>query len=259
MFPNPNLTIVTGFFDIGRDKWTIKHSRSKEKYLVYIKNMMSMDVNMIVFAEKDNMSTFREFRKNKKTYFVESSLQELEMYDCIDRMRYCQTNMRIMDKHPDPTCPEYRFPEYNVIMNSKLGMVEKAINLNPFNTTFFCWMDAGYTHDTKDLTNKKYSPTILYNFPYTVTISQLIPTMYMRRGYRDFFIQHIDVISGGFIFGQKDTLLKFVKIYNNFYRKILFDYGISDDDQYYMALLLRERPTLFNPIFMDWFGSLDLS
>lgn len=256
-----NFTVVTGFFDIGRDKWKTKHARSNETYFRNIKNMMSMDVNLIVFTESKNLKKFKEFRRNKqsKTYFVEMEFSELEMYPYIEQMEKCQKNPIIMSDHPDKTCPEYQLPEYNTIVNSKFGLLSRAVKLNPFKTDFFCWIDAGYTHCTINLENKKYEPTILYNFPYTITFSQLLPTSIMVNGHYPFFIQHIDVVSAGFFFGKSDTILRFQQIYHDYYTRILYEEGISDDEQYYLALLLREQPTLFNPIFMDWFGSLKLT
>jgi len=61
----PKFTVVTGFFDLGRDKWKTKHKRSDEKYFSIIKNMMGMDVNMVIFCEEKNKDRFTNLRKTK--------------------------------------------------------------------------------------------------------------------------------------------------------------------------------------------------
>ena len=253
-------TVVTGFFDINRDKWKTKHKRSNEKYFEYIENLMGLDVNLIIFCESKNVKKFTSFRKGKEkqTVFVIKTFEDLEMYPHIDKMRECQTNPQIMKGHPDPTCPEYKLPEYNVLVNSKFGLLRDAINLNPFKTDFFCWMDAGYTHSTINLKNKKYNPTLLFNYPNKITFSQLAPVSVMAKTHYSFFIQHIDIVSAGFFFGKKEAILDFQKIYHEYYKNILYKESISDDEQFYMALLLREQPELFNPIYMNWFGSLSI-
>ena len=255
-----NFTVVTGFFDINRDKWNTKHQRSTQTYFKYIKNMMGMDVKMLIFIEPKNLETFISFRKGKedKTTFILKNFNQLSMYPHIKKMRVCQTNNNIIKHHPDKNCPELILPEYNVLVNSKFSLLREAAEGNPFKTDFFCWIDAGYTHSTINLKNKKFDPTILYNYHNRITFSQLLPCYYMKQKTHDFYIQHIDVVSAGFIFGKKDILIKFDKIYTDFFIKILNE-GISDDEQFYMALLLRERPELFNPIFMGWFGSLKLT
>ena len=37
-------------------------------------------------------------------------------------------------------------PLYNIVTNSKAGRMERAILLNPFNSDFFIWLDAGMGH-----------------------------------------------------------------------------------------------------------------
>jgi len=255
-----SFTVVTAFFDIGRNEWKTKHRRPDKVYFKNIKNMMGLDVKMVVFTEPKNVQRFSEFRQGKedRTNIIEMEFCDLEMYPYMDQMKKCQNDSKIMTEHPDHTCPEYLYPKYNALVNSKFGILRRAVELNPFNTEFFCWIDAGYTHSTIDLTGMKYEPTILYNYPHTITLSQLYSIKYMDQGYTSFFLQHIDIVSAGFFFGKGDTIMKFQGIYHSFYKKILFEYGISDDEQYYLALLLREQPHLFNPIFMDWFGSLKL-
>jgi len=255
-----NFTVVTGFFDLNRAGWKTKHSRSNDDYFRYISNMLGMDVKIVIFVEPKNMYRFSQFRKGKKekTFLVPYEFKDLEMFPYIHKMRECQTDEKVMRNHPDPSCPEYRLPEYNTLVNSKFALVKKACELNPFQTDYFCWIDAGYTHCTKNLKDKKYDPTLLYDFKDRLTISQLTPIECMKNDYHDFFIQHIDVISAGFFWGERKFLSRFSDIYSSFYKEILFKKGISDDEQYYLALLLRERPDLFNPIFMGWFGSLEI-
>ena len=37
-------------------------------------------------------------------------------------------------------------PVYNVVTNSKAGLMQRAVQLNPFHTRFFIWLDAGMGH-----------------------------------------------------------------------------------------------------------------
>jgi hypothetical protein len=42
-------------------------------------------------------------------------------------------------------CESY-VPEYNILQWSKIHLVNEAMELDPFNTSLFMWLDGGYAH-----------------------------------------------------------------------------------------------------------------
>ena len=53
---------------------------------------------------------------------------------------------------------ECKLPEYNIIQYSKFGWLEDCIELNPFNSEYFFWMDAGLSRFFGRINLKQFFP-----------------------------------------------------------------------------------------------------
>lgn len=251
-------TAVSCFYDIGRSDFPLFHKRETNTYFTYIENVFKIDVPLIIFTEEQFIPRFTEYRKNflDKTIIINLPFSELPMYKYIDRVNEIHSKLD-KEKCPDPIAPEVISPKYCILTNSKVGLVKKAIELNPYHSEYFGWLDAGYGHNKVNYTGRNWFPKTLLEIRDKITISQLRSLDRMVDGHSQFYYQHIDIISAAAFVGHSNFLLMFSSLYETFYKKIL-DEGISDDEQYLLALLAKYHPNIFNLVYKDWFKLIDL-
>jgi len=115
------ITCVSAYFPIVN-----KHGN---KYLEWFKSTLAVNCPYVFFTSKDNVDMIKSFRGSRPTYFVECEIADFYTYKYKDRMA----------THPRH-CPSV---DLNLIWNEKLIMIQKAVALNPFNSDWFKWIDAG--------------------------------------------------------------------------------------------------------------------
>jgi len=106
--------------------------RSENKYIELAKHLLSIDHSKIIFLEQkiiDRLDTY------KNTIFIPFIREDLYFFSCI---------------HTDITIPranqEKDTLEYLLIQINKTEWIKKAIELNPYNTSQFIWIDFGIHH-----------------------------------------------------------------------------------------------------------------
>lgn len=251
-----NFTVVTGFFNIGRENWTTRYSRSIDVYLKYFENFLKFNVNMVIFIEPEYKQFVENIRKtiDKNTTIVNMNIEDLYMYKYLDRIRSIQSSPEYISKHPNPSAPEVCEPMYNIVVLSKMEMMNKATKLVDAN--YFIWLDAGYTHGSVNMSEIKWNPTMLFKHRDKLSIMTLRSMSDASDNPVDFFNQYIDVISGGFFSGSCDIIEKVSTYYYELIDEIFQKYNIVDDDQFYNTMLIKKYPDLFNLIPGSWYGAI---
>jgi hypothetical protein len=131
------VTIVSGY-------WNVKNKNgTNETYLKWFENTLSFNCPYVFFGDKNSIEIIKKFRKDLPTYYVELEIKDFYTYKFYDTII---TN--------DTHCPS---KELRIIWLEKIFLVKKAIDINPFNSEFFMWMDAGIcTHRDKKPSNKPF-------------------------------------------------------------------------------------------------------
>ncbi len=249
-----NITVVTAFFNIGRDCWE-NYTRKEEEYLLFFKNLLSFRVNMVIFTEPKYEDFVNKCREKQYTHLVLQKFEELESHKYLEKIQKIMESKDIARYHPNPSAPEVCKPMYNTLVINKLNFVAKAIEVNPFNSSHFFWIDAGYTHGTMNLALLSWYPSsIMMTDNLTVIARSSVNNVDLHPF--TFYKKYIDVIIGGFFGGKKEACLKVKDLYYKFLEYILYDLKITDDDQYYMSLLVRYKPEFFNIVMADWYGGI---
>lgn len=115
------LTIVSGY-------WPVKNKHDL-RYLHWFQNTLQINCPYVFFGDEQTIEFVKQFRGTLPTYYVKCELEEFYTYKYKDRMLTNQYD-----------CPSV---ELNIIWNEKVFLLEKASILNPFNSEFFAWVDAG--------------------------------------------------------------------------------------------------------------------
>jgi hypothetical protein len=116
-----SLTCVSAYFPVKN-----KHD---DAYLSWFKNTLAINCPYVFFTTKEMVDTIKRFRVDLPTYYIECTIEELYTYRYKDKMI----------THP-VHCPSV---ELNIIWTEKVFMIQRASELNPFNSDWFKWIDAG--------------------------------------------------------------------------------------------------------------------
>lgn len=148
-----DLTIVTGF-------WHIRKDRSEDMYLKNFENILELRQNMVIFIPKQ----YEEFVSQKRRDLIEftkviivelDDIKNIYFKEYWDKLQTIRLNPNWYNKMAwlknSPQC----FSEwYNPIVMSKVFFIEEASKQNTFDTKKFIWIDAGMTqHIPKELVN----------------------------------------------------------------------------------------------------------
>lgn len=248
-------TLVTAFYDFEKKKNT------SDKYYEWMENFLPhLNTNVVIFTDERSYDKIYDLRKNHlpRTKVVMLPITEFHTYKY---MAHWQKDL--MRDHE--RCHSI---ELYMIWNEKSMFVKRAIELNPFDTDYYCWSDIGM------IRNKTYSQYIQYyprvrddvddnkmyllNLQYQFNNNDFGFNELATDRYR-----YLNAIGGGVIFGHKEVFMKWIGKYyemlDEFVKKDLF----AGKDQSLMACVYVKNRDIINLIwpqkcpfdgpYDDWF------
>ena len=213
------LTIVSGYWKIIN-----KHDNN---YLEWFKNTLSINCPYVFFGTEDTIEIARKFRGNLPTYYVELEIKDFETYSYGNRMVTHSFH-----------CPSV---ELNLVWHEKIFLMKKAININPFNSDYFMWVDAGIC-----VYRNLKPPT--QSFPNVEKLSSLpkdkfIFTSSNVREFKGIINAFLHFISGTAYLFHKDFIDKFLPLYK--VKMQIIDQTDIYTDQIILTHLYKDNPDLF--------------
>jgi hypothetical protein len=142
-----NFTLVTGLWDLGRDKLS-DFGRSFDHYLGCFDKLLSLPYNIVVWVPESLNSYISVRRSSMNTRIFNKELEDFEKwfeyYDTVQKIRqdpewYNQADW--LSKSP-----QAKLKYYNPIVMSKFFMVNDTTIHNPFGSDYFFWIDGGLTN-----------------------------------------------------------------------------------------------------------------
>jgi len=126
-------TIVTAYFPLDS-----KHS--PEDYDLWMSNMLSLQDSMVIFTTSDYAAKIKGLRAHmlNKTIVVVIEMNEMLMATAYDE------DFWEFQHNIDPEAQTH--PNFRIywIWNEKANFLKRALDMNPFNSEFFAWVDIGY-------------------------------------------------------------------------------------------------------------------
>jgi Bacterial protein of unknown function (HtrL_YibB) len=163
-------TLVTTFVDLNKYD-SINRVRKIEDYIPHMDKLAQYQGNLIYFCEIEMVESMWNLRRKynllDKTYIQVFDFKTLPLYSKIDEVKRhfsegrCPIGLNPAGKES---------PEFMILMWSKLHFLNRASDLNPFNSNHFCWIDIGIT----------YVPTILIEESLPETLSRIKRIMYEK-------------------------------------------------------------------------------
>jgi hypothetical protein len=145
-----SLTVVTGFWDLGRGNWSEKFRRDEESYFRMGQRMLTLPYPLVFHGSPGLCARVLEERRalgfGDRTEVVELAMDRLPRAHLRPRIAEVMRGFARPDadvRPTDPDNPEYTNPDYDVVMFSKVPLVTQVAARNPFGSSHFAWLDFG--------------------------------------------------------------------------------------------------------------------
>lgn len=158
MVKNSSVTLVTSLFnlsDINR-----QDDRNWEDYLKWFCKTLNINCNFLIFTESDVVEVIKKSRNLSDTLIVESSLEQTPYYYLKETIQkildsdFYKLNMKDIGR------VECNDAIYSVIQYSKFKWLSEASKINPFNSQYFFWVDAGISRFLRPQDYKSKFPSL---------------------------------------------------------------------------------------------------
>lgn len=240
------ITIVTAFFDVGREKWKGRFQRSAQEYLTYFRFWARIRNKIVVYTEPELAEQVMEIRRSfglqdRTTVISIGDMTSLEP-NLYKKMEDVLANPLAIQFRKRPQNPESYNPAYNYITNMKIWFLKNTVERNLAQGTL-AWVDFGYNHGGAYYT-KPEEFDFLWKYPFSerihfFTLTELddIPIFELVRTMKTYFSAGIMIVPD----------LLSAKLWGMFQENILhlLACGMCDDEQTVMLMAYRQEPDLF--------------
>jgi hypothetical protein len=208
-------TFVTAYLKVYDEEYDI--SKTFENRLNHFMHLLKLGINICIFIEPELTNTFNELEANYKNLKVIQSLSinELELY------KIGEENPELCDL-PDNRNKVKDTKKYMFLMLAKLEFLKKTIDVNPFNSNYFCWFDFSLPYIFKDMNKTLLKIKNISNIEFKEDFIYL-------PGCWNFKINDINYLKnnvvwrfcGGFLIGDKKSLIHFYIMSNDYFLRFL--------------------------------------
>jgi hypothetical protein len=215
------LTAVSGY-------WIVKNKFDTE-YLTWFNNTLKINCPYIFFGDSQTIEIAKRYRGSLPTYYIECNIIDFYTYRFKDKIL----------THPRH-CPS---SELNMIWNEKVFLIQKAAELNPFNSEFFAWIDAGICTYREQLPPSRVFPDItkLHMLPK----NQFIFTSSESHIYEpNKLSSYYHYIAGTSYILHTSIINRVVNLYKEYLEKLM-NIGNIYTDQVILTHIFNDNPELF--------------
>lgn len=251
---NEEVTIVTGFFDIGREKFEGEFARSNQKYINFFKFWARIKNNMIIYADANTAAEALKIRenyglKNKTQIVIIENCFELEP-ELISRMREIAESEDFLKYRYMPNLADNN-ADYDYIMMLKSWCLNDAATRG-LAKGMLCWIDFGFNQG-----GKLYSVSEEFDFELKTDFPKDKITFFGLKNDNDTpifkIVQNYDVYIMGFLIYVHSDLAKNLWLDIKEAMNSLLDVGFLDDDQTLMLMVSRKYKNRYNVVqSSDW-------
>ena len=251
------ITIVSGFFDIGRGDMT-GFQRSNQKYVEYFRFWARMRNKLVVYTDKATAEQVLKIRdsfhlKDRTRIIIIDDVYKLEP-ELFKQIRAVTDNKEAVNFRTCPQNPESWNPQYNYVTCLKPYFVADAVK-NGYVDGMVAWVDFGYNHGGQTCIHaEEFDFLWCYDFAPKIHLFAMepmddMPVFEIVRTMRAY-------IAGAIMVAPALLWQEFADLYKQSVLH-LTHCGFADDDQTVSVMAYRENPDLFeiHPVD-DWFIAL---
>jgi len=238
---NNSVTIVSAF--IGRAN--MRPDRSVDNYIEYGKKLMSAPVNKIIFFDESFIEKCPREYFNDNTIIIPVKKEDNYLYNYKDKITEFHVNTDFAEKDT---------LDYMLTICHKTEYVKKAIELDPFKSKQFVWIDFGINHMLKKNSSTedflKVITSVKNKIYDNVRIASIWePPMYeMAKNTfnRDIYKDVMWFFAGSVFGGDSQSLIKFAELTKEKCLKLIEERRSLMWEVNVWFLVYMENPTLFS-------------
>ncbi|XP_033747013.1 protein HtrL-like [Pecten maximus] len=253
-------TFVTALYDIGRGNWT-GWARGFETYLHHFSVLLKSNITLYIFCDVKVADFVRSFRTRAQQTFVHVlPFDDLEFQVYRQHIKQVMRTDEFRKDNDMLHHPECFSSDYIILMNNKISFLNIARAWNPFRTSHFYWIDAGYGHGSTVFPGNEASPwkpQKLLRMVRTITYIQLANLTSYHNKTDLHKVRQGPALSGGFFGGDWSAIREYYHLYRKVFQACLVE-NIVDDDQSMALYTYFEYPTLFKFEHGQWFDAVEL-
>lgn len=138
-----NVTLVSAFISNANQR----KDRSVDDYIAYGKKLMAAPINKIIFFDKSLIHKIPDEFFNDNTMIIPINKEDNYLYQYKEQITEFQLNT---------TCQEKDTLDYMLTICNKTEHIRNAIEINPFQSTQFVWVDFGINHVFKGQSDEEF-------------------------------------------------------------------------------------------------------
>ena len=245
------ITFASSFYHI-KSKFPI------QKYKEWISKFITKNMNfyLVLYTDKNSYPYIEDLIKdNPKVKVVFKELEEFYLYSLKEKW---------IENHSKNILLNYTSWELNMLWNEKVFMVHETATLNPFNTQWFGWCDAGYFRDgsipyfpNSDKIKSLHYSKIYYCLVGKDTWINKIKSCLSNKNEKGLPIEPIPAnqvsIAGGFFITHKQNIDWYKNLIEQKIKLYFENEYLIKDDQIIVADCVFSNIDKFQLIRGDWF------
>lgn len=241
-------TFVSAYYKVPN-----KYKDRPDVYLEWATNIVRYvrRAQFVIFSTGEALTLLQKLAKdNTNIHFVDLPMEQFKTAQYLEKLK--------QQKDLDPEQGLHTVELY-MIWNEKPHFVERAIDLNVYNSTHYCWIDIGCVRDSR-------LSSVMLDFPNSSSLAYLGQKdkmcvlgikprnlKYFKQLDRPFTIY---AIAGGFMFGSKSQFKMYIERYRNLFEKCIQQDIFVGKEQNLINHLVVEYPQDFMIVrastFKNW-------
>jgi len=268
-----DITIVTAFLDIGRDKWpNSEFKRTTEFYIDSFLHYLNYPYKMVCYIDEKYIDKViqvyeKSLYQNKKfipinrewltenTHAWKNIHNDIHILNSKPFKNFLGKRLEVMypngipdENRREHLFPENIYPEYNVLNHAKIDLINYSIEKGYIKTYFTGWSDFGYFASQHNLEITKFHKNILDINKFkrnkiSFILRKPIDERDKNMEYTLFYAPN--VFTGTFFCGPTDLMFPLQELYHNCTNELYRNF-ISDDDQHVYLRCYLKTPDLFD-------------
>lgn len=236
-----NTTFVTAYYDIpNKFKTSTVYMEWMQNFLGFVGNM-----NVVVFSTGNALEQIKTWIHSERIHCIDLPFEHFTTFQFQQALEH--------QKNIDPE-KDIHTVELYMIWNEKPFFVQKAIQLNLFDSTHYCWFDIGMIRDSRLCTVMISFPNqqaldYLANLKKMVCIGIELDNLSLFKDRDSKSISRINrqghlyhTIAGGFLFGEKEQYQSYILKYLELFKQYIDENIFVGKDQNLIANLIVNHP-----------------
>lgn len=235
-----NDVLVTMLYDLKSKDNT--NRSSIEEYLKSAEELYKIDCNMIFFVETDELKNQvyegrYKYERHQKTHIIVQPYEDLKYYKDIEHIKALDKDNPITNMNIEKDTANYRIIGWN-----KFECLRKAIQLDPFMSEHFGWIDFGICGRVSVPDNLSQVITSMSN---KIKIGIFNRLNIFGINLPNFYKTQKRILSAGFFTGNKENMLKLIHLFEKELLRVLGTEKIAPLEEQILAKIIYNDPDIF--------------